>query len=41
LDLGHPANLIAKPFTRVELQQKLHIVMTRRAPDRQDIAARA
>jgi signal transduction histidine kinase len=41
LDLAHPANLIAKPFTRAELQHKLRIVITRRAPERQDVAARA
>ncbi len=41
LDLARPANLIAKPFTRAELQHKLRLVVTRRAPERQDLAAQA
>jgi signal transduction histidine kinase/CheY-like chemotaxis protein len=40
-DLARPANLIAKPFTRAELQHKLRIIAIRRTPERQDLAARA
>jgi len=41
LDLTYPADLIAKPFTRAELQHKLRMVVTRRAPEHHDIAAQA
>ncbi len=40
-DLTHPADLIAKPFTRAELQHKLRLVVTRRAPQHHDLATQA
>jgi signal transduction histidine kinase len=40
-DPAYPANLIAKPFTRAELQLKLRTFATRRAPVGQAIAVRA
>jgi signal transduction histidine kinase/ActR/RegA family two-component response regulator len=38
VDLTQPTDLIAKPFTRDELQRKLRIVLGRRVPKRQDMA---
>jgi signal transduction histidine kinase/CheY-like chemotaxis protein len=38
---SHPLNLIAKPFTRAELQHKLRSVVTCREQERRDRAARA